>query len=267
MKNCLTKLLNVTFYRVLKCMAVVCVLLSFSTNASAKGEWTAVFKAQAKIANASTADGKVFVSSTETSSPSWETNKDNTVTAPVNSKETSDTKSQTFYWYAEASVNSAFAGWYTDENVTTRVSESLKYSETLKSENADQTEVTKKYFAFFKTMIDPVQSVIDWTKTDEEETLPTTVDLYKAENFDVQSVTHTSGASRNFTCTITTSTADYATLTLTAGADVVDGDQFVITLVADNGGTATITVNIKSPYTVEFAFLNPFPLILNLVSV
>ena len=69
MKNLLTKMFNLSIFRYVQRLAIVCLFLSLATNAAAKGEWITVFKAQAKIANASTADGKVFVSSTETSSP------------------------------------------------------------------------------------------------------------------------------------------------------------------------------------------------------
>lgn len=232
---------NTSIYRYVLRLTMVCFCLGIATVANAG--WSGTAYGKAEITSTSTGEGTVYVN--QTSTPSGDAD---------DSKGISDSSpSATFWWHAvpTANSNSAFAGWYKEKDASGNVYKSdASFSEAVTGTSSNK-KPSQTYYAHFKKIITPRQAVIDWTKTDEEETLSTTVDLYKAYNFSVQSVTHTGGASRNFTCTASTST-DYATLTLTAGADVVDGDQFVITLVADNGGKATITVNIKSRITVTF---------------
>ena len=108
--------------------------------------------------------------------------------------------------------------------------------------------------ANFKKVIDPTQSVIDWIKTEEEDTYSTTVNLFKAGTLSVQSIQHV-GGTKTIGVSFSKTTEDYANITLTAGADVVAGDQFIITLVDDNNGYATITVNILS--TIKVTFVHP----------
>ena len=240
MKNCLTNLFNSSVFRFALRLVVVCLFLSYAATATA---WSGTAYGYAEKTLTSTGEGSVYVN--QSSTPSGDAEESKGIS--------NNSTSATFYWHAvpTANSNSAFAGWYKETDASGTVYKSdASFSEAVTG-SSDNKNPSKTYYAHFKKIITPRQAVIDWTKTDEEETLSTTVDLYKAENFSVQSVVSTGGASRNFTCTASTST-DYATLTLTAGADVVDGDQFVITLVADNGGKATITVNIKSSITVTF---------------
>jgi hypothetical protein len=245
MKNVLTNLFNSSIFRFAQRLTIVCLFLSYAFTATAGNNgWSGIAYGKAEITSTSTGEGTVYVNQSE--NPSGKAD---------DSKGISDSSSTsaTFWWHAvpTANSNSAFAGWYKEKDASGTVHESkASFSEAVTG-SSDNKNPSQTYYAHFKKIITPRQAVIDWTKTDEEETLSTTVDLYKAEKFLVQSVAHTGGESRNFTCTASTST-DYATLTLTAGADVVDGDQFVITLVADHGGKATITVNIKSRITVTF---------------
>ena len=243
MKNYLTNLFNLSVFRHVQRLAVVCLFLSYAAAATAGGGWDGTAYGKAEITSTSTGAGTVYVNQSSTASGSASTSNAISDSSP----------SATFWWHAVATANSnsAFAGWYKEKDASGTVYKSdASFSEAVTG-SSDNKSPSKTYYAHFKNIIVPRQTIIDWTKTDEEETLSTTVDLYKAENFLVQSVAHTGGQSRNFTCTASTST-DYATLTLTAGSDVADGDQFVITLVADNGGYATITVNIKSRITVTF---------------
>ena len=243
MKNYLTNLFNSSIFRYAQRLTIVCMFLSYAAAATAGGGWDGTAYGHAEKTKTSTGEGSVYVN--QSSTPSG---------AADDSKGISDSStSATFWWHAvpTANSNSAFAGWYTEKDASGTVYKSdASFSEAVTG-SSDNKNPSKTYYAHFRNIIVPRQTIIDWTKTDEEETLSTTVDLYKATNFSVQSVVHNGGQSRNFTCTASTST-DYATLTLTAGSDVADGDQFVITLVADNGGYATITVNIKSRITVTF---------------
>ena len=244
MKKYLTSLFNSSVFRHVQRLAVVCLFLSYAFTATAGGSgWDGTASGKAEITSTSTGEGSVYVNQNSTPSGEADDSKGISKNSP----------SVTFWWHAvpTANSNSAFAGWYKEKDASGTVYKSDASFDEAVTGSSDNITPSKTYYAHFKKIITPRQAVIDWTKTDEEETLSTTVDLYKAENFSVQSVVSTGGASRNFSCTASTST-DYATLTLTAGADVVDGDQFVITLVADHGGKATITVNIKSRITVTF---------------
>lgn len=253
MKNLLTKMFNLSIFRYVQRLAIVCLFLSLATNAAAKGEWTAVFKAQAKIANASTADGKVFVSSTETSSPDWKTSKDDIAEATVTSENTSEAKFQSFYWYAQAGANSVFDGWYTNDDATGTSLPDANFSESLTSSSSEATEVIKKYYALFRKVID-APAEVSWTKTTETANTTFDVSLYKAENFRVVSAAHEKGETRNFTCEVDvqSTTADKGVLSLYAGTDVVDGDVFNVVLATDNGGEVPVKVKIVSKITVTF---------------
>ena len=251
MKNLLTKMFNLSIFRYVQRLAIVCLFLSLATNAAAKGEWIAVFKAQAKIANASTADGKVFVSSTETSSPDWKTSKDDMAEATVNSENTSNEKSQIFYWYAQAGANSVFDGWYTNDDATGTPQPAANFSELLTSSSSDATEVTKKYFALFRIVIDAPLEVA-WTKTTDTANTSFDVNLYKAENFRVKSFAHKDGLTRTTFNAVTTIADNKATINLSAGRDVKDGDVFNVILTTDNGGDVLVLVKIVSKITVRF---------------
>lgn len=235
-------MLNVSIYRHILRLAIICVCISYSTAASAG--WSGTAYGYAEKTSTSTGEGSVYVN--QSSTPSGDADDSKGIS--------NSSTSATFWWHAvpTANSNSAFAGWFKEKDASGTVYKSdASFSEAVTGAS-DNKNPSKTYYAHFKNIISPRQAVIDWTKTDEEETLLTTVDLYKATNFSVQSVVHVGGATRNFTCAIATISEDYATLTLTAGANIENGDQFLITLVADNGGYATITVNIKSSITVTF---------------
>ncbi|MBR5823900.1 MAG: hypothetical protein IKY67_07130 [Paludibacteraceae bacterium] len=245
MKNLFFIIANNSFFSYAKRLVAICMLLSISIVVAANnGNWSGTAYGKAAITSTSTGAGIVYVNQNSTPSGS-ETN-----SASISNTNTS----ATFYWHAVAMANSnsAFDGWYKEIDASgNKYKGDATFSESI-SGSSDNKNPEQTYYAHFKKMIDPKQSVIDWTKTDEEEIYSTTVDLYKATNFDIQSVVHSGEAERTFSCKITKSTEDNVTLELTAGANVVNGDQFVITLVADNGGYATITVNIKSNITVTF---------------
>lgn len=240
MKNLFFTIANNPLFGYAKRLVIVCVLLSISFFVFAGGGSEKTYYSTVNVSAIPEGAGKVYVA-TSNAKP-----ENSVVSQGVESK----SSTHEYYVWADANVGYAFYTW--TDNVGNSVSvtdNKLSVSVTSTNEN---NRTVYDYIANFKKMIDPVQSVIDWTKTDEEEIYPTTVNLYKATNFGIQSVVHSGGEERTFNCEITSSTADNATLKLTAGANVVNGDQFVITLVADNGGYATITVNIKSNISVTF---------------
>ena len=203
--------------------------------------------------------------------PNWNRTIPGTITSPTNNtvysygengEEAYNKSGDKYYHNAEADLkvvsaatNYAFDKWTCSSSFSTAATftDATALVTTVDyGTNSRGTNGTATVTANFKKIIDPVQSTIDWTKTEETETLQTTVNLFKATNFTIQSVVHSGGLTRDFSCVITTQVDNSAKLTLTAGANVVDGDQFIITLVADNGGYATITVNVKSKITVTF---------------
>ena len=153
--------------------------------------------------------------------------------------------------------NYYFTGWYSGTAQAPSISSGvLEKNDTYKKDYAYNVSGTDYVYAVFKKIINPRQSSISWTKTTETATLPTEVILYKAANFQVASITCNGNPNTSsFTCTPsnTTTSEGKITLTLTAGADVKDGDKFVITLTSDNNGYATITVDILTEIKVKFA--------------
>ena len=108
-----------------------------------------------------------------------------------------------------------------------------------------------KYYAVFKKII-KAKSELSFTKTSETATTTFDVGLYNATNFKVVSTDYQGSGSKDFTCTVQSTAEDKAVLLLSAGADVVDGDVFIITLATDNGGYAQVKVTIVTKITVRF---------------
>lgn len=107
------------------------------------------------------------------------------------------------------------------------------------------------YYAVFKKII-KAKSELSFTKTSETATTTFDVGLYKADNFRVVSTDYQGSGEKDFTCTVQSVTADKAVLLLSAGANVQDGDVFIITLATDNGGYAQVKVTIVTKITVRF---------------
>ena len=180
-----------------------------------------------------------------------------------------DKNKNKFYHNAEADLNVdsvtpgyAFEKWTCNSSTftgttfkdATALSTTVDYGEASRTQSGNAT-IT----ANFRKIITPNQPVIDWTKpAGEEATYPTTVTLFKAKNFKVSGITHNRGGdTRTFTCSpnvgeVIENPGNSITLTFTAGTDVEDGDQFIVTLQADDGASETITINIKSKISVKF---------------
>ena len=107
----------------------------------------------------------------------------------------------------------------------------------------------------FRLVITPEQPVIEWIKPEGVVgEYFTSVSLFNAGELSVASVSHTNNGNvgdKSLDVEITRST-DVANLKLIAGKDVGDGDEFIITLVTDNNGYATIKVRISSGISVTF---------------
>ena len=155
---------------------------------------------------------------------------------------------------ATADPNYIFEGFTQENNLapSSWVSQTTPYGDFDIPWQGQNNTVVSYYAVFRKIIKAPVE--ISWTKTTETATTTIDVALYKATGFRVVSAVHEDGDTKSFTCTIDSesSTNDKAILSLSAGADVVDGDVFIITLATDNGGEVQIKVNIVSKITVTF---------------
>ena len=254
MKKILTTMFNSSIFRYVQRIAVACVLLSFALTATAGGEWTGTAYAYAKFAESSSVAngvGKVYVGTNET--PTY---KNLSVEADANTStanNNTDPKSVDFWWAATAEVgtNSAFAGWFTDAEASTKHTDEATFKASVRVNKDPDKKGSLTFYAHFRKVIDaPVE--VAWTKTTETAATTFDVNLYKAEKFRVKSFAHKDGLSRTFSADTTSTTTDKATISLSAGADVQDGDVFNVVLTTDNGGDVTVPVKIVSKITVRF---------------
>ena len=254
MKNVLTNLFNSSLFRHAQRLAIVCVLLSIAATATASGEWKGTAYAYAKFAksdNVAMGEGKVYVGTSST--PSYGELNSEDETSAQSGNNTNDPKELSFYWSAatENGTNSAFAGWYTDVNASTLHTNEATFNDVIKVNKEPDKTGKKSYYALFRKVID-APAEVSWTKTTMTANTTFDVNLYEATNFKVKSCAHKDGLSRDFSAKAESITIDKATITLSAGEDVVDGDVFNVVLTTDNGGDVTVPVKIVSKITVRF---------------
>ena len=260
MKSLFSTIMNNSLFNYAKRLAIFCVFLSVSVVANALDSWKGSAEAYAKFANTTTVavgKGKVYVSKSETTTPSYVSTEEGS--SATNSSTNSGAKNFTFYFYAatDANTNSAFAGWYESEDASGNVlgdSDSdtdISQTVTINTESESPKSITR--YALFRKIID-AKETYSWTKTTSTATMDIHLPLYKAEGFDVVSWSHVNGESRDFSCGTPTISGDQkeATIPLSAGEDVVDGDIFEIIVTTTNGGDVTFRVEIMTEIAVRF---------------
>ena len=256
MKNYLTNLFNSSIFRYVQRIAVACVLLSFALTATAGGEWKGTAYAYAKFAESSSVAngvGKVYVGTSET--PTYKNLSEVAEMSKSTANNSDDPKNVDFWWAATAEVgtNSAFAGWFTDAEASTKHKDEAKFKASVQVNKDPDKKGSLTFYAHFRKVIDaPVE--VAWTKTTETATTTFDVNLYKAEKFRVKSFAHKDGLSRTFSAEVKAEdlSDQKAKITMSAGADVVDGDIFNVVLTTDNGGDVLVLVKIVSKITVRF---------------
>ena len=246
MKNYLTNLFNSSIFRHVQRLAVLCLFLSYAFTATAGGSgWSGTASGKAEITSTSTGEGSVYVN--QNSTPSGDADDSKGIS--------NNSTSATFWWHAvpTANSNSAFAGWFKEKDASGTVYKSdASFSEEVKG-SSDIANPSKTYYAHFRKVIDaPVE--VAWTKTTETATTTFDVNLYKAENFSVKSSAHKDGLARIFSAKVEAEdlSDQKAKITMSAGADVVDGDVFNVVLTTDNGGDVIVQVKIVAQITVRF---------------
>ena len=259
MKTNLTNLFNSSLFRHAQRLAIVCVLLSITATATAGGgsNWEGKANAYAKFAtsnNVAMGQGKVYVGKGSNPSPSY-TSSANGSSAADSKYDGADSKSFTFTWFAavDPNTNSVFDGWYKEEDASGTMYKAVaSFSEDIVVNDKSNSEKSQTYYALFRKVID-APAEVSWTKTTMTATTTFDVNLYKATNFKVKSCAHEEdGITRVFSAEATSITSDKATITLSAGEDVVDGDVFNVVLTTDNGGDVTVKVKIVAKITVRF---------------
>lgn len=255
MKNVLTNLFNSSLFRHAQRLAIVCVLLSITATAMASGDWTGTATAYAKFATSNSIAvgvGKVYVAKGSNASGTYTS--DSNGSSAKDEKKNSSEKSFSFTWSAEVDqeTNSEFDGWYKEPDASgTRYKAHKTFSEAIKISSEAESPKSQTYYALFRKVID-APAEVSWTKTTMTANTTFDVNLYKATNFKVKSCAHKDGLSRDFSAKAESITTDKATITLSAGEDVVDGDVFNVVLTTDNGGDVTVPVKIVSKITVSF---------------
>lgn len=234
-------------------VVVLCMLVTWS---AVYASWSSTATAYAKFVqtdNVAVGTGKVYVGTSSTPTYGNVGAEDDGSTSGSTSNSNS-TYSYTFYWAASTDgvANSAFAGWYSDVNMTTLKDANATFSDNVVvTKDQNNNTASKTYFALFRKIID-APAEVPFTKATETATTTFDVNLFSATNFRVVSSAHENGLTRTFIAEATTIASDKATITLTAGADVVDGDVFNVVLATDNGGEVTVKVKIVAKITVRF---------------
>ena len=255
MKKLLTTMFNSSIFRYVQRIAVVCVLLSFALTA-AGNNWQGTAYAYAKFAESSSVAngvGKVYVGTNET--PTYKNLSEEAEINTLTANNDADPKTVNFWWAAtaEAGTNSAFAGWYKDAEASQLQTNDAKFQAGVSVKKDPDKTGSQTFYAHFRKVIDaPVE--VAWTKTTETATTTFDVNLYKAENFRVKSFAHKDELARTFSAEVKAEdlSDQKAKITMSAGADVVDGDVFNVVLTTNNGGDVTVPVKIVSKITVRF---------------
>ncbi len=253
MKQMFSQSVQTLFAYSKRLVVVLCMLVTWS---AVYASWSSTATAYAKFVqtdNVAVGTGKVYVGTSSTPTYGNVGAEDDGSTSGSTSNSNS-TYSYTFYWAASTDgvANSAFAGWYSDVNMTTLKDANATFSDNVVvTKDQNNNTASKTYFALFRKIID-APAEVPFTKATETATTTFDVNLFSATNFRVVSSAHENGLKRTFIAEATTIASDKATITLTAGADVVDGDVFNVVLATDNGGEVTVKVKIVAKITVRF---------------
>ena len=201
--------------------------------------WAGNAKITASVSSASTGTGEV-VASTSSSTPSsgW--------TSGESTKDKGNWLSKgQVYAHARTSNTSAseFSHWIIDGNST---SSSNPYSLTA---NAFSGDKSASVAAVFYKIIDCKTTEVNIMKAaDAPKTETFTAEVFKAKNIGINITKNSGSGTAMITCThdIADDTKREATFTITAGAGVVEGDVFTITLTGNKGASHTVIVKIFS---------------------
>lgn len=262
MKSLFSTIKNNLCFNYAQRLAMVClfVVITFST-AFADGSWNGYARAEAKFATSTSVkvgQGKVYVGKGSNPTPEYTSGENGSYATDTN--KTSGVKNFTFTWFAsvEPSTNSAFDGWYKEEDASgVKYKSDIKFSEDITvsndGETAEGNPKTVTYYALFRKVIDAPTDV-SFTKTTQEMNETFDVNLFSATNFQVKSYRHKDGESRKFEAKLEDGslTSNKAKVSLFVGDDVIDGDVFVVTLSTDNGGDVEVNVKIISKISVTF---------------
>ena len=212
---------------------LICVLFAVPSM------WAGNAKITASVSAASTGTGEV-VASTSSSTPSsgWTTGESTTNNGSWLSK-------GQVYAHARTSNTSAseFSHWIIDGNST---SSSNPYSLTA---NAFSGDKSASVAAVFYKIIDCKTKEVNIMKAaDAPKTETFTAEVFKAKNIGIDISKNSGPGTAMITCThdIADDTKREATFTITAGAGVVEGDVFTITLTGNKGASHTVVVKIFS---------------------
>ena len=212
---------------------LICVLFAVPSM------WAGNAKITASVSGASTGTGEV-VASTSSSTPSsgW--------TSGESTKDKGNWLSKgQVYAHARTSNTSAseFSHWIIDGNST---SSSNPYSLTA---NAFSSDKSASVAAVFYKIIDCKTTEVNIMKAaDATKTETFTAEVFKAKNISVNTTKNSGPGTAMITCThnVADDTKREATFTITAGAGVVEGDVFTITLTGNKGASHTVIVKIFS---------------------
>ena len=212
---------------------LICVLLAVPSM------WAGEAKITASVSGASTGTGEV-VASTSSSAPSsgWTSG----TSGPVSNSGILSRKKA--YAYARTLETSAseFSHWIVDNSST---ASNNPYS--FESGRTGTTE--HSVAAVFYKIIDCKTTEVNIMKAaDATKTETFTAEVFKAKNISVNTTRNSGPGTAMITCThnIADDTKREATFTITAGAGVVEGDVFTITLTGNKGASHTVIVKIFS---------------------
>ena len=247
---------------------LVCVFLGITSA------WSSDLNIQAQAFVYNNEGGQVAANNSATPpSSGWNSSATNTITKShdgssggnfLGSGKTFTWNGYQLYYHATPNTGYVFMGWSNDDNNTIDGSQTttpLDLSSTKTySKAASSTQWSVTYdlgkaaarYAVFKRIISLASYTYEWTLS----SIPNPqleVELTQASNLQI-SIANSSGTAGMISATPSvTSGTQKMILTLSADANVVDGDEYTITLTEDNGGSATILVKIKNSISVTLA--------------
>lgn len=243
---------------------LVCVFLGITSA------WSSDLNIQAQAFVYNNEGGQVAANNSATPpSSGWNSSATNTITkshdtssgGTLGAGKTFTWNGYQLYYHATPNTGYVFMGWSNDDNNTIDGSQTttpLDLSSTKTySKTAGRLEWSVTYdlgkaaarYAVFKRIISLASYTYEWTLS----SIPNPqleVELTQASNLQI-SIANSSGTAGMISATPSvTSGTQKMILTLSADANVVDGDEYTITLTEDNGGSATILVKIKNSISV-----------------
>ena len=247
---------------------LVCVFLGITSA------WSSDLNIQAQAFVYNNEGGQVAANNSATPpSSGWNSSATNTITKShdgssggnfLGSGKTFTWNGYQLYYHATPYTGYIFMGWSNDDNNTIDGSQTttpLDLSSTITySKAASSTQWSITYdlgqaatrYAVFKRIISLTSYTYEWTLSSMANP-QLEVDLTQASNLQV-TIANNSGTAGMISATPSvTSGTQKMILTLSADANVVDGDEYTITLTEDNGGSATIIVKIKNSISVTLA--------------